>query len=82
MDPNNLSSNKKNVSEFFTDRNTPETTPFTHWEAHKCVIRGLLISNVTSRKWAKHAKVDALLTKIQTLEKTHQLTKTKTHSKN
>lgn len=59
------------------DNNTPDTNPITQWEAHKCVIRGLLVSKAPFRKRTKQAKIDALLSKIKSLKKAYKRTKAK-----
>lgn len=32
------------LTNYFTENDTPDTSKLTQWEAHKCVVRGKLIS--------------------------------------
>lgn len=60
------------VESFFINNKSGETTPFCRWEAHKCYIRGILISLGAHRKRSLGAKLDTLLGEIRILEQAHK----------
>lgn len=47
------------------------------WEAHKAVIRGVLIRHGARLKKARTKQLDALLVRLQTLEASHKATPTR-----
>lgn len=61
------------ITNYFQDNDTPDTSTLTQWEAHKCVIRGQLISLASALKHEKRKHMNDLLAKIQTLERAHKL---------
>lgn len=56
------------LQEFFTLNNLPETNPCTLWNTHKAFVRGLLIKLGSRAKKQYNAKVDKLISEIQSLE--------------
>lgn len=62
----------KCLVEYFNENNTPENFKLTQWEAHKCVIRGKLISLAAAIKKEKKARLTELFTKLRTLEMIHK----------
>lgn len=62
---------KKVLTDFFALNDTPDTSPPTQWEAHKCVIRGKLIALTTAQKKTSQKATSDLLTKIKDLETRH-----------
>uniref|UniRef100_A0A8C5WJQ4 Reverse transcriptase domain-containing protein n=1 Tax=Leptobrachium leishanense TaxID=445787 RepID=A0A8C5WJQ4_9ANUR len=56
---------------YFEENDTPDVTAPTLWEAHKAVIRGVLISRATVRKQARSDQIQGLLNVIRDLELQH-----------
>ncbi|CAH2296540.1 Hypothetical predicted protein [Pelobates cultripes] len=56
------------LTQHFTTKDTPDITPLTLWEAHKCVIRGHLIAVSTKCKKEHNAHTIHLLKRIAKLE--------------
>lgn len=78
LDPSILT-DKKNEQEIrdcltndFTENDTPDTSKLTQWEAHKCVVRGKLISIAATLKKAKKTKLANLFSKLKKLESLHK----------
>uniref|UniRef100_A0A8C5MTA5 Reverse transcriptase domain-containing protein n=1 Tax=Leptobrachium leishanense TaxID=445787 RepID=A0A8C5MTA5_9ANUR len=61
------------LQNYFTDNSSPDTSPQIIWEAHKAVIRGYLIQQGSLKKKQYNTQRDALLCRIQVLEKSHKL---------
>uniref|UniRef100_A0A8C5LT01 Reverse transcriptase domain-containing protein n=1 Tax=Leptobrachium leishanense TaxID=445787 RepID=A0A8C5LT01_9ANUR len=59
------------LTTYFEENNTPDVAAPTIWEAHKAVIRGVLISRATARKRARTDRIQGLLTGIRDLELQH-----------
>lgn len=62
------------IKTYFRENTTDDVSPLTIWEAHKCVLRGKLMTLATQIKKASEKEPLALLTKVQKLETQHKLT--------
>lgn len=62
------------LRDYFIENDTPDTSTQTQWEAHKCVIRGKLISLTVAVKKAKKATLSNLFLKLKKLEALHKQT--------
>lgn len=49
-----------------------DTSPLINWEAHKCVIRGVLIAAAAKRRKEKQKHFNDLADRILQLEKAHK----------
>ncbi|KAM9313358.1 RNA-binding protein FXR2 [Gastrophryne carolinensis] len=54
------------------ENNTPDVTRMTQWEAHKCVVRGLLIRRGAYLKKEREKQVALLLQELRSLETRHK----------
>lgn len=72
-DPAILSLIHQELRHYFTENYTPEISPMTRREAHKCVIWGELIAQVAKRRQERQACIDNLITRIHTLEQAHKM---------
>lgn len=66
-----------NVGHYFNSNSTPDSDTRVVWEAHKVVIRGVLIKHGSRLKRQRTAQLNSLLHKLQTLELTHKQTPTR-----
>ena len=71
-DPNTLPVVTDGLKEFFRLNATEGSDPLTVWEAHKCSIRGILISLGAKKKREREAALQQLVTKITALEALHK----------
>lgn len=71
-DPDVIRQINTRLQQYFQENSSPETTPVTLWEAHKCVIRGKLIALATKEKKIRQAHIASLIETINRLEKTHK----------
>lgn len=67
------------LRDYFAENDTPDMSTLTQWEAHKCIVRGKLISLAASVRKEKKAKLANLFAK---LKKTRSLTQTNFSSAN
>lgn len=58
----------KNIEEYFRLNANQGTDPMIVWEAHKCVVRGILMAKEARAKKQHQATLNALLTQIHNLE--------------
>lgn len=56
------------------ENNSPDTNPFTLWNAHKAFIRGILIQIGSRIKKQRNAHLNKLISDIQTLETQNKTT--------
>lgn len=61
------------MKHYFEENATPDVSPLTIWEAHKCVIRGELLRLGALRKRGSQQKIKKLIADIRALERTHKL---------
>lgn len=66
----------KEINHYFQTNITPDSDTGVVWEAHKAVIRGVLIRHGARLKKARTKQLDALLVRLQTLEASHKATPT------
>ncbi|CAH2277832.1 Hypothetical predicted protein [Pelobates cultripes] len=59
---------------YFTENLPQDTFPLLTWEAHKCVMRGILISHSSALKKARDHTIRELTAKIGTLTQAHKQT--------
>lgn len=59
---------------YFIENTSPDMSPISLWEAHKCVIRGELLALSAKHKKEFQAKLLALTKTIKTLELSHKQT--------
>lgn len=64
----------KELTAYFQINYTPESDPGMVWEAHKAVIRGILIKHGSCLKKAREAQITKLLEDIQALAMQHKTT--------
>ena len=64
---------------YFLENTSESLSPSTIWEAHKCVIRGVLIQLGAQRKREREAKIKEYLTKIEHLSRQHKRTLAEAH---
>lgn len=60
------------LSQYFRENESAEITPMLLWAAHKCVIRGELISLAARRKKVRQAHIAKLSGRIHSLRKIHK----------
>lgn len=60
------------LAHYFQDNATDDISPTTIWAAHKCVIRGDFISLAAFQNKQRRAHINALSSKIHTLERAHK----------
>lgn len=60
------------IDTYFRENSTPDISPTTLWEAHKCVIRGELMAQAAKVKRLQQATIDNLIANIRRLEATHK----------
>ncbi|CAI9604443.1 unnamed protein product, partial [Staurois parvus] len=63
---------RTNLVEYFSFNCSPDTSPLTQWEAHKCVIRGVLIAAASKSKKDRQERLRRLTDKIHSLERAHK----------
>lgn len=56
------------LSHYFADNDTADVAPATVWAAHKCVIRGEIISLMAKRHNLRKAHITELSNRVKTLE--------------
>lgn len=64
----------KELNYYFTTNDTPDCDPGNIWEAHKAVIRGVLIKHGARIKRKRTEKLKSLLTDLAVLELRHKRT--------
>lgn len=57
------------LSQYFAENGNGDTSPTVTWAAHKCVIRGVLISLAAKRNRLRKARIGELSTRIKTLKR-------------
>ncbi|CAH2315857.1 Hypothetical predicted protein, partial [Pelobates cultripes] len=62
------------LTNYFAENLPQDTSPLLTWEAHKCVIRGILISHSSALKKAQEHTIRELTAKIGTLTQAHKRT--------
>ncbi|CAH2329500.1 Hypothetical predicted protein, partial [Pelobates cultripes] len=62
------------LTNYFTENLPQDTSPLLKWEAHKCVMRGILISHSSALKKARDHTIRELTAKIWTLTQAHKRT--------
>lgn len=62
----------QNLAQYFSENVQGDSPPEVIWAAHKCVIRGTLISLAAKRNKRKKAKIVELTNRIYTLEQKHK----------
>lgn len=60
------------INTYFKENSTPDISPTTLWEAHKCVIRGELMAQAAKVKRNHQITIDNLIANIRRLEATHK----------
>ncbi|XP_040210578.1 CUB and sushi domain-containing protein 3-like [Rana temporaria] len=60
------------IQQYFTENSSPEVSPVSLWEAHKCVIRGELIALATKAKKQRQEHINSLMATIKSLEASHK----------
>uniref|UniRef100_A0A8C5M552 Endonuclease/exonuclease/phosphatase domain-containing protein n=1 Tax=Leptobrachium leishanense TaxID=445787 RepID=A0A8C5M552_9ANUR len=70
-DPIVLQEVKTLLTDYFQDNLTPDIPLSTVWEAHKAVIRGLLICKGTAAKKLRQTQIKDLFLKVNSLEALH-----------
>lgn len=60
------------LSDFFSTNTSTDVTPAITWAAHKCVIRGELMSIAAQRNKLRFTRINDLTTRIRRLEQTHK----------
>ncbi|CAH2285979.1 Hypothetical predicted protein, partial [Pelobates cultripes] len=60
------------LDHFFLTNKTTDSAPTTVWEAHKCVIRGILIKHGTGLKKQRAQEIAHLSTQLAHLEMLHK----------
>lgn len=60
--------------DYFRENNTPDTSQFIQWEAHKCVLRGKFLALASAVKWEKQTYLREIFSKLKRLEATHKCT--------
>lgn len=71
-DPTYVQDLKDSLRDFFDRNTTPGMDPITLWEAHKCTIRGELISIGSKRKKQRAKETSRLINRIHYLETLHK----------
>lgn len=71
-DQNTIKEIQTHLNQYFETNDTQETDPMTLWEAHKCTLRGHLISLGARRKKETNKKIDELHQTIRKLENAHK----------
>lgn len=71
-DPADVATLKQAISDYFLLNNTPDVSPMTQWEAHKCVVHGHLLSIAARRKKEHLALIQTLVRTISRLEAQHK----------
>uniref|UniRef100_A0A8C5PLK8 Endonuclease/exonuclease/phosphatase domain-containing protein n=1 Tax=Leptobrachium leishanense TaxID=445787 RepID=A0A8C5PLK8_9ANUR len=66
-----LASTRQLLEDYFQDNLTDEVSVPTVWEAHKAVVRGLLISKGTAAKKIRRSQMAELFTEVRRLEELH-----------
>lgn len=62
----------RTLTRIFIDNDTEEISPFTVWETHKCVMRGLLIQKATELLKNRQAALQTQLNLVANLEVKHK----------
>lgn len=62
----------KCLTDFFANNDTPDVTPLSVWNAHKCVIRGELLSISANRNKLNRSHIADLTARIHVLEQAHK----------
>lgn len=73
-DPGDLADLRQGIQDFFLHNDTPDVSPMTQREAHKCVIRGQLLAISVRKKRENQARILELSTKICKLKAQHKRT--------
>lgn len=60
---------KTHIQQYFSDNKPTDTSQAITWEAHKCVIRGVLIAAAAKRKQERQKQLTELTTQVQKLER-------------
>lgn len=71
-DPAMLAEVELHIKQYFAENKPTDTSPLITWEAHKCVIRGILIAAASRRRKEKKQHLLGLLNRIKTLENAHK----------
>uniref|UniRef100_A0A8C5LTY6 Endonuclease/exonuclease/phosphatase domain-containing protein n=1 Tax=Leptobrachium leishanense TaxID=445787 RepID=A0A8C5LTY6_9ANUR len=71
-DPLTSNDCEQTLALYFQDNETPNVSPLSIWEAHKCVIRGFYIRKASEHKKHREAATVDLLTRIHQLETLHK----------
>lgn len=66
---------KTALKHYFTENATPDISPLTTWEAHKCVLRGVLLKLAAQCKHRSQKATQDIISEFQNLEASHKLTK-------
>lgn len=64
----------RELGHYFSTNTRPDSDVGVVWEAHKAVVRGLLIKHGARLKKERTAQLNRLLAKLQVLETTHKAT--------
>lgn len=71
-DPGDLANITQTIGEYFRQNDTPDASPMTQWEAHRCVVHGHFLT-IAARKKRKHQTlIQTLSDKISTLVAQHK----------
>lgn len=73
LDLENTQNLSKCLSQYFKEKDTGDTSPTVTWAAHKCIIRGVLISLSAKRNRLRKARVEEISARIKSLERAHKL---------
>lgn len=76
-DPVVLAEVTKEIGHYFASNDTPDCDTGLVWEAHKAVIRGILIKHGSRIKQQRTAQLETLLKTLESLETCHKQTPTR-----
>ncbi|CAH2276183.1 endonuclease [Pelobates cultripes] len=72
LDPGTKDQIRQALDQYFGEKDTPEASPISVWEAHKSVLRGTLIRIASQKRKAFMLEMVDLYRSISTLERQHK----------
>ncbi|CAH2250641.1 Hypothetical predicted protein, partial [Pelobates cultripes] len=72
LDPGTKDQIRQALEQYFGENDTPEASPISVWEAHKSVLRGILIRIASQKRKAFMQEMVDLYRSISTLERQHK----------